>query len=660
MRKIHRAVHFDFHTNPGIYNIAEGFDAATFAERLKSANVDYINFFCQCNRGFAYYPTKVGIKYPGLRGDMFGDILRECHKRGIGVTGYLNTWLMHEHQHRHPDWNQMDKDGRIYRDPENDPNFFRTLCFNNPDYREFAFSVIREICEYDIDGLFCDCTEYFPCRCNHCVEEMTKQGIDVNDDSAVLKFAQDAMRSFSEEVKKILGNDKYLYLNGAPYHAYRDILTHVELECLPGGHWGYDYFWQHASYARNLQKTRIYMTGRFKGGWGDFGGYKGKVSLEHDVYDALCNNYVPSVGDHMHPAENIIPGIYKDVGDIFGKVMQYEKYTNDAEFKADIGVITWSTGYLGDEYAGLARIFGELHLGYEIVHADMDISRFKLVVLPEGVLVDDMLKTKLESFIANGGKILSTGSGGLRAPQNWPPVQGRFYTNEDIEIPEDTDFALSEYNLEYCGRDISNSSYYKFKTLPEGTAEMPWSMYSEGILMKAKNDADVRASYIKPYFNKHWDGVHSYFYTPPEKETEHSAAVVCGSVAHICFNVFTAHNLVAIKEHKLLVKQLIEELLPNSIVKTVSGIPSTARVTLTGTDDYSLLHVKVTYPETRGKFTVVEEHITQPAGAVVSVRGEYESVSLLPAETPVESRIENGRTIITLPQITGYDMFLLK
>ena len=135
--------------------------------------------------------------------------------------------------------------------------------------------------------------------------------------------------------------------------------------------------------------------------------------------------------------------------------------------------------------------------------------------------------------------------------------------------------------------------------------------------------------------------------------------MVCGAVGHICFNVFTAHNLVAIKEHKLLVKQLIDELLPEMLIKT-KKLPSTARVTLTGTDDYSLLHVKVTYPETRGKFTVVEDHVTQPAGAVVSVRGEYESFLLLPSETPVESKIENGRTIITLPQITGYDMFLLK
>ena len=96
------------------------------------------------------------------------------------------------------------------------------------------------------------------------------------------------------------------------------------------------------------------------------------------------------------------------------------------------------------------------------------------------------------------------------------------------------------------------------------------------------------------------------------------------------------------------------------LVKVVSGIPSTARVTLTGTDDYSLLHVKVTFPEPRGKFDIVEEHVTLKKGAVVKVRGEYERVCLLPAETPIESRIEDGYTVVTLPEITGYDMFLLK
>lgn len=660
MRKFHRAVHFDFHNMPGIQDLGRDFDAAAFAQRLADAHVDYINFFAQCNRGYAYYPTKVGIPYPGLQRDIFGEVLRECHARGIGVTAYINIGLMHEQQRRNPHWNHVDKEGRIHRDPEGNPNFFRTLCFNQPEYREYLMATLREICEYDIDGLFCDCTEYFPCHCNHCTADMKALGMDVNDETAVMEFSQIMMRRFFEEIKAFLGPDKYLYLNGMPYYPYRNIHTHVELECLPGGHWGYDYFWRHAAYARNLQKIRVYMTGRFKAGWGDFGGYKGRVSLEHDVYDALCNNFLPSVGDHVHPTQGIIPDIYRDVEAVFARVMEYEKYTDGAEYQADIGVITWSSGYLGDEYAGLARMLGELQLGFDIVHADMDISRFKLVILPEGTFVDTMLKEKLEAFIAAGGKVLSTGTGGLTAPENWPPVvQNRFFTAADFPAPQGG-FALEAYDLEYLGADSSNSSYFTFRELPEGTADMPWSMYGEGILMKAKDPSQVRADYVKPYFNKHWDGQHYYYYTPPEVPTGHAVAAVTGSAAHICFNIFTAYNRMAMKEHKLLLKQIIDELLPEPVVSVVSGIPSTARVTLTGKDDYKLLHVKVTFPERRGEFTIAEDHVTLKAGAAVKVRGEYRMVCRLPEQMPVESCIENGYTVVTLPEITGYDMFIFR
>ena len=647
---------------PGIHDFNRDFDAAVFAQRLADAHVDYINFFAHCNLGFAYYPTKLGIPYPGMKGDMFGDLLRECHARGIGVTAYINIGLMHEQLRRHPEWCRMDKDGRIYRDPEHNQNFFRTCCYNQEGYHEFMLGMIREICAYDIDGLFCDCMHYFPCHCDKCTSDMIKEGVDIRDEAAVKDFSRRVMLRVSGEIKEIVGADRYLYLNGMPYYEFRNLHTHVEIECLPSGGWGYDYFWPHASYGRMIQKTRLYMTGRFQAGWGDFGGYKGKASIEHDVYDALCNNYVPSVGDHMHPAENIVADIYKDVGEIYSRVMQYEKYTIPAEYKADIAVLTVSTGYLGNEYAGLARMLGELQLGFNILHQDMDLAGYRLIILPEGMLVDDALKAKLQAHLDKGGKILSAGTGGLKGKTGWVPIADRFCA-KDIPAPEagEGGFALDAYGgIEYLGADGSNTSYFNFINLPEGSAEMPWSMYGESILMKAKDDADVRAEYVKPYFNHHWDGKHYYFYAPPEKKTGHTAAAVCGPVAHICFNIFTAYDDAAMREHKLLVKQRIDELLPDPLVKVVSGIPSTARVTLTGTDDYSLLHVKVTFPEPRGKFDIVEEHVTLKKGAVVKVRGEYERVCLLPAETPIESRIEDGYTVVTLPEITGYDMFLLK
>ena len=64
LKQMKRAVHFDFHTLPGVDDFGEDFDAARFAQQLQDANVGYINFFARCNIGFSYYPTKVGVPYP--------------------------------------------------------------------------------------------------------------------------------------------------------------------------------------------------------------------------------------------------------------------------------------------------------------------------------------------------------------------------------------------------------------------------------------------------------------------------------------------------------------------------------------------------------------------------------------------------------------------
>ena len=99
--------------------------------------------------------------------------------------------------------------------------------------------------------------------------------------------------------------------------------------------------------------------------------------------------------------------------------------------------------------------------------------------------------------------------------------------------------------------------------------------------------------------------------------------------------------------------------MPENLIKA-DGIPSTSRVTLTGNSEYKLLHVKVTYPEIRGKLGVIEEHNVLPCGRVVAILGEYTSVSRLPETEAVPFEVKDGYTYVTLPEIVGYDMFLLK
>ena len=84
-----RAIHLDFHTMPGIYDVGRDFNADDFAQTLAKAEVDYITVFARCNLGFAYYPTKIGTIHPGLKQkDLLGPMVSACHKRGIRVAAF--------------------------------------------------------------------------------------------------------------------------------------------------------------------------------------------------------------------------------------------------------------------------------------------------------------------------------------------------------------------------------------------------------------------------------------------------------------------------------------------------------------------------------------------------------------------------------------------
>ena len=154
MFKMKRAIHFDFHTVGGIDGLLKDFDAADFAKTLADANVEYINFAAMCNNGYCYYPTKVGIVYPGLKRDILGEVIEECHKKGIGVSAYLNVGINFEAANNHLNWSRMDKEGKsietynifVHDCDRREGNYFvRSMCFNNQEYVEYIKNIVKEI-----------------------------------------------------------------------------------------------------------------------------------------------------------------------------------------------------------------------------------------------------------------------------------------------------------------------------------------------------------------------------------------------------------------------------------------------------------------------------------------------------------------------------------
>ena len=648
MRMIKRAVHIDFHTMPGIYDFNREWDASLFAQTLKDAHIDYVNAFARCNIGFAYYPTKVGVTYPGMKGDMFGDLLSECHKRDIGVSAYLSVGLDHEHAVRDIGWLKLDEEGRVIRG-DRTANFFRILCFSNPDFLAYNYAMIKEVEAYHPDGFFFDNMVTEPCYCCHCLDGMAKAGLNPYDYASNMEYQERKLVDFSREAAQIAGPDKRLIMNGMHYIVKQDFDTHIEIECLPSG-WGYDYFWPYVSYARKIKKEVIYMTGRFQINWGDFGGFKTKESLENDYFDALCAGIAGvSIGDHMHPAKNLEPAVYKTVRELNEMMMQYEPYTEGAEFVSEIGVLVNTKRNMTDKEIdyilsegckGLASMLLELKYTFDIVNEDMDFGGYRLLILPDSLRMSDALSDKLNTYLANGGRILSSGTAGLSADQSRFALKGY------------EDFSLD-------GIDSSNKSYFHIiDNYDPNISEMDYSMYSEsGVLSTGGRKL---ADYVKAYFDRCWDGHHGYFYTPPEKSVGYCAASVSNAadVCHISFSIFKAYYRGAAYAHKSLVKKCIDLLMPDPILR-VEGVPSTARVTLTRKDEYTLLHVKVTYPEPRGKMNIIEEHNILKSGAGVYVRGRFSSACTLPEREPVDITGEGLYTRVRLPEIVGYKLILI-
>ncbi len=630
MREINRAVHIDFHTMPGIEDFGENFTAAEVAESLKNANIDYVNFFARCNIGFSYYPTKLGIPYPGLSGDLLGDMIEECHKRDIGISAYLNGGVNHELLNRRPEFAKIGTDGRVRGEEKVWNNFFRTPCFNT-EYRKYLYDEIKEIAAKKPDGIFVDCMILQSCCCPSCTEKMLQKGIDINDDMQVKKFAYDTLIEVCGEIREIVPQNMRLYINSFPYDALKDYVSHAEIECLPTGGWGYDFFPTLAPYYRNFSDDLVYMTGKFVGDWGEFGGRKHKASMENDVYDALLYGYKPSVGDHMHPRDGLDKKLYENIGEIFGFVKNLEKYTKGSHAVCEAAIIKnkfKTENVLNDKYGidgeesivGACRLMAELKICHDVIDEDMDFSKYKLIIIPENIEITEKLEAKLKSF---DGSVISAGDS---------LNNGGFW--DFIDEFED---------------DGGIDNFY-------GWDGEVFACMEKGIKMKSRYSISDR---VEPYFERRWDGRHGYFYIPDNKPEGYCAVARKDNKVHIAFNIFTAYRNKSASFHKELIKDLTDSLLTDRMIKA-EKLPQTAKTSLMEKDNKKLLQIKVSYPECKSGRGIVEEHNILPAGREIAVKGEYKEVTSRPECKTVESSIKDGYTYIKLPEITGYAIFELK
>ena len=394
-----RQLHLDFHNSPHIPDIAAGFEPGRFVEELQRAHVASVTCFSRCHHGLIYHDTELfpELKHPHLSRDLLGEQIQACHDAGIRVPIYITVGWDDIQRRAHPEWLERDEAGNADGPGPGEPGFDQKLCLGSP-YVDFVAEQTAEVLDrFPCDGFFFDIVYQKPCMCDSCRARMVEQGMDPASPQDRVRNAEQVLDGFKARMTGLVRErvpDASVFYNaghvGPETKRALDQVTHLELESLPGGHWGYLHFPMTVRYARSLGRPMVGMTAAFHGSWGDFGSPKARASLEHDCFQMLSHGAGCSVGDQLLPDGTFDRATTQVLGQVYAEVERKEPWCHRATSEAEIGVFYpeafgASDGHIDSSAAGAMAALTEGHHLFDFIDGGADMGRYRLIVVPDRI-----------------------------------------------------------------------------------------------------------------------------------------------------------------------------------------------------------------------------------------------------------------------------------
>jgi len=635
----YRQIHLDFHTSEHIPGIGSAFDPVDFVATLQAAHVNSITIFAKCHHGWSYYPTKVGAPHPNLaRPDLMGDMVKALSAADIEAPIYISVQWDERNARIHPEWRVRSATKNRF-DPEQLTAGWHTLCLNHKAYRDELLEQAREVARnYETPGIFFDIVLTPDCVCAECLASMAEHGLDPenpadrlqNDEWVNERFRAETSAALREEFPglRVFYNCGHIHKQGPQrFAAY----SHLELESLPTGGWGYDHFPSSARYAATLGLDMVAHTGKFHTSWGEFGGFKHPDALEFEAAQMVALGVKCLVGDQLHPDGSINPDTYASIAPAYARIEKLEPYLEGARQVSDIAVLTaeyfhpvGARNHHGDD--GAAQMLQELHLPFDVIDPSTPFENYKLLLLPDDIPIDDGLAARLNAYLGQGGKLILSGKSGLNADGS----------------------AALDAGIRSAGEVSFTPSYLKgSRKVDAALTESPFVMYGTGQAITSTG-AEVLAEIVSSYFNRSYKHFSSHQHAPDDPQSAPLGAAVTlkGGIAYIAYPIFAMYHAMGQPLYKYLVRGLIDRLVPSRAI--VTDLPSSARATLTKQADQKrhVLHLLYGAPQVRGQ--------SVPTGDGVRV---MEMIEDIPTLGPITASVRLPRTPTRVyDAITGEDV----
>ncbi|MHB9132481.1 MAG: beta-galactosidase [Armatimonadota bacterium] len=654
-----RQIHLDFHTSEAIPGVGQEWDKAHFQQMLQLGHVNSITVFSKCHHGWSYHPTQVPLsqQHPTLSIDLLGAQIAAAHEIGVKTPVYISAGLDEKLVATHTHW--------LRRQPNGSTTWvgwmeagYHEFCMRSP-YLDYLIAQTEEATRnYDADGIFLDIVSVRDCACQNCIAEMRARGLDPRDPAAIRALGRETYFNYARRINAAIHAIKpglrIFHNSGHITRGDREMAdcdTHLELESLPTGGWGYDHFPLSARYAQGLGKELLGMTGKFHTTWGEFGGYKHPNALRYEAALSLANGAKISVGDQMHPYGKLDKATYALIGHAFAEVEAKESWCHDVQPVADVAVLSIETVGVtprasgpttatGLTDAGAVRVLQEGGILFDVLDTESDFSRYPVLILPDAVPVTGALREKLQVYLQGGGKIFATGASAL-----------------DYDAGA---FTL-DFGVKYLGEGTLSPEYIVPRFPLADWENAAFVVYSPAMEVETTT-GEVLADRQDPFFNRDYLHFCSHQHAPNTQQTAGPAMVCTANTAYLAFPAF---QMYADKGQNLLREIIlhgIRALLPSPTL--VTSLPAQGIHTVMHQPDAgrTIVHLLYVSPAKRGQGIEVIEDLVPLHDITVALQVEKAPtrVYLAPQGQDLPFTMEGSTVKTTVPTLLCHQMVVVE
>ncbi len=585
----------------------------------------------------AYYPTKVGFHYPSpflpQGRDLFGDVLREAHARGIRVIGRFDLSKTQKAVFdAHPEW--------FFKRANGEPVVYNgtyATCINGGYYRGHALAILAEALErYDVDGLFFNMfgnpsSDYSGkpmglCRCDACrtrFEARYHRPLPETPDSDYREF----MEAAKNEVAASIGDLIHAKRPRAAFLTY--IQQHVDgimsesntAVGRPLPLWPYSAS-DNVNRARNSQPSK--MAFNLCMSFVDIPYRFATVppaEIRARLFQNMANGAGPSFAMLGTPDQD-------DRNALLAARSVYDWHRKHADFytgqESAARVLLLGMGARQADYRGFFRILSERHIPFAVSDdlSALDRGRWDLIIAPDGA------PAALQQWVQRGGRLLIAGARtpaleGLPKPvRRWTDTRSAYFRIRDHALFP----SLKETDVVFVdGEYLETEGASPLTLIPParfGPPEKVWTDKVEtgkpGLLM-----ADSGA----------------------------------GRIAWVPWHVGALYYRHSSPPHAALIGDIIDRLLPAGRQFTTNAHPL---VEITVMRQRAHARTLVHFVNLSGHSQTAWFEPVEMRGIQAEVSGKFKNASVAGTGERLNLSTRQGKTTFTLPKLNAYEAVILQ